>query len=231
MTGNLIVISGTDGSGKGTQTRLLLQRLKDEGYPVEMTDFPQYKKESSCMVRDYLNGRFGSANDVGPYRASIFYAIDRYDASIEMKKWLSDGKLIVSNRYVSANLGHQGGKIDDPVQRKKYVEWIRDLEYNILGIPKPAVNIFLHVPSEISQQLVDKKNASEREYAHGKKRDIHEADLNHLKNSEAAYLDVCSKDESWVKIECVKKGQLLSIEEVSELIWTVVKERVLSKFS
>ncbi len=222
MNGKLIVICGTDGSGKGTQTEILIKKLKDKGINVEMTDFPQYDKDSSFMIKEYLNGKFGSAKEVGPYKASIFYAVDRYHASFQMKKWLAEGKIIVSNRYVSANFGHQGGKIKDSEKRKNYIKWVQDLEYNIFQIPKPDLNIFLHVRPEISQKLVDKK--AEREYTKGKKRDIHEADLNHLKDSESAYLEVCNNDDSWIKIECVKDNELLSIESIANKIDSVVDE-------
>ena len=111
MRGKLIVIEGTDGSGKGTQTGLLIKRLKKEGYKVMIADFPQYGQRSATMTEDYLNGKYGSAEHVGAYRASIFYACDRFDASFKMREWLKDGGIIISNRYVSASMGHQAGKI------------------------------------------------------------------------------------------------------------------------
>jgi len=224
--GKLIVICGTDGSGKGTQTELLVQRLKKEGHDIKKTDFPQYGNKSAFMVEEYLNGKFGSAQEVGPYRASIFYAIDRYYASFQMKKWLDEGKIIISNRYVSANLGHQGGKIKDKEERKKYVEWVLDLEYNIFGIPRPDLNIFLHVPSAVAQKLVDKKG--DREYIKDKmkKRDIHEDDINHLKDAEDAYLQVCNSNKNWVRIDCTKDGKLLGIDAISAMIWKIVDKEL-----
>ena len=108
MKGKLIVLCGTDGSGKATQAELLAERLKKEGHDVEVVDFPNYGEKSAALVEMYLNGDFGTAEEVGPYRASVFYAVDRYASSKKMKKWLDEGKIIVSNRYVSANIGHQG---------------------------------------------------------------------------------------------------------------------------
>jgi dTMP kinase len=104
MKGKFIVIDGTDGSGKATQTELLVKRLEAEGYAVVMADFPRYGERSAMLVEDYLNGKFGSAQEVGPYRGSIFFACDRYAASFQIKQWLEEGKLIISNRYVSANM-------------------------------------------------------------------------------------------------------------------------------
>ncbi len=221
MEGKLIVICGTDGSGKATQTELLIEKIKQEGYEVEKTDFPQYDEFSSIFVQKYLNGEFGTADEVGPYRGSIFYAIDRYVASKKMYKWLEQGKIIISNRYVSANQGHQGGKIKNKEEREKYLNWLYNLEFNIFKIPKPTVNIFLYIPAEIGQQLVDKKG--NRKYI-GNKRDIHEADINHLKNAEESYLYMANKDSTWIKINCVENNQLLSREIIAEKIWGEVEK-------
>jgi dTMP kinase len=109
--GVFIVIDGTDGAGKKTQTDILCEKLKAYGFAVEIADFPQYGHKSAGLVEEYLNGRYGTAEAVGPYAASIFYACDRYDASFKIRKWLAEGKVVVSNRYVAANMGHQGGKI------------------------------------------------------------------------------------------------------------------------
>jgi len=223
-SGKLIVLCGTDGSGKATQTRLLIEKLRLSKIKVETTDFPQYGNPSAAMVEQYLNGKFGSAEEVGPYKASIFYAIDRYAASFQMKKWLEEGKTIVSNRYVSANLGHQGGKISDPEERKIFMEWVLDLEFNIFGIPKPDVNIFLHVPSDLAQSLVDKKR--KREYLGEKKRDIHEDDLSHLKNAEQVYLQLCETDPSWIMIECASNNIMLSKDKIAAQVWKEVSSRL-----
>lgn len=220
--GRLIVLCGTDGSGKATQAKILVENLKKAGIATRATDFPQYGKPSAWMVEQYLNGTFGSAKEVGPYRASLFFAIDRYQASFQMKEWLTQGNTIVSNRYVSANMGHQGGQIANPEERKKYIDWVQHVEYEIFGIPKPDLTLFLHIPAETAQRLVDKKG--EREYVGGEKRDIHEADLDHLKHAESCYTEVCSKNPYWKQVACTEDNQLLSIEEISKKIWAVVTE-------
>ena len=117
--GKFIVLDGTDGCGKATQTERLVDRLKDEGHSVFMLDFPQYGERSATLVEDYLNGRFGSAEEVGPYRASIFYACDRFVASAEARERIRNGEICISNRYVSASMGHQTGKIADSLERDK----------------------------------------------------------------------------------------------------------------
>jgi dTMP kinase len=153
----LIVIDGTDWSGKWTQTKKLVERLKESLYDVVMLDFPQYWKKSAWMVEEYLNWKLWTAEEVWPYRASVFYAIDRYEASPRIKERLKEWKIIISNRYVSSNMWHQAGKIHDPIERDKFLEWLDEFEYWLFEIPRPDMNILLYMPTEIWQQLVDQK--------------------------------------------------------------------------
>ena len=215
--GKFIVIDGTDGSGKATQTNLLIDRLKKDGYQVEMADFPQYGAKSAGLVEEYLNGEYGSAKEVGPYRASIFYACDRYDASFKIKQWLSQRKIIIANRYVASNMAHQGGKITDPQKRKIYFDWIQKLEYEIFAIPKPDINIILHVDARIAQKLVD--NKGHRDYVNGSKRDLHEADLQHLRDAEKIYLEIANSYPNFKLIECAQNGQIMSREQIHQQLW------------
>jgi dTMP kinase len=220
MKGKFIVIDGTDGSGKGTQTNLLVKKLEFEGYDVEVADFPQYGQRSAALVEDYLNGKFGSAKEVGPYRASIFYACDRYAASFKIKKWLEQGKIVISNRYVSANMGHQAGKIKDIKERDKYLEWLENLEYGIFEIPKPDMTLLLFMPPEVGQKLVEKKGL--RAYIKDGKKDIHEKDLEHLKDAAEAYKYVAKK-YGWTIINCVDNKKIMTIEQVHKLVWEKIK--------
>lgn len=219
--GVFIVLDGTDGSGKGTQTTKLVERLKLEGYQVETADFPQYGKKSAGAVEEYLNGNYGTPQEVGPYRASIFYAVDRYDASFKIRSWIDEGKIVICNRYVTANMGHQGSKITDEKELSEYLEWLHHLEYHIFNIPKPDLNIILHVTAETSQRLVDMKDA--REYVGGKKRDIHEADINHLKSAEKTYLKIANMDPRYYRlVECEEDDKLLSVDEIHNKIWEII---------
>jgi len=220
MTGKFIVIDGTDGSGKATQLKLLADKLKEMGYEIETADFPQYGKKSAGLVEEYLNGNYGTAEEVGPFRASIFYAVDRYDASFKIREWLQAGKIVIANRYVTANMGHQGGKIMDEQERQKYFNWLYDLEYKIFAIPQPDTNIILHVSAEIGQKLVDQKG--QREYVGGQKRDIHEADINHLKMAEKVYLQIANIFPNFELIECVKDGAIMTREEIHEKVLKAV---------
>lgn len=201
--GKLIVLDGTDGSGKGTQAKLLVANLIAEGYRAELFDFPRYGEPSAFFVERYLRGEYGSAEEVGAYRASLFYALDRYDASFALCEKLRDGVIVVSNRYVSSNMGHQAGKIADPAERARFMQWLKDLEYRMLGIPLPDMTFLLYVPPSLGQHFVDKKEA--RAYIKGMKRDIHEADILHLTHASRAYRDV-AEAEGWTVIECVREG-------------------------
>lgn len=220
-----IVFEGTDGSGKTTQFNLLIQKLKNLKIKFKTFDFPQYSKESSYFIREYLNGKYGNWNEVDPYKTSIFYALDRFDVSRQIKEWLNQGYLILSNRYVASNLGHQGAKIKSKKERQKFFNWVLNFEHNILDIPKPNLNIILHMPAEIAQKLVDKKGS--REYVGGTKRDIHEADLKYLKQAEKVYLEL---NELYPKdfklIECFENNKILTPEEIHQKIWKVFENLV-----
>ncbi len=222
--GKFIVIDGTDGSGKTTQFQLLVEEIKRNGFDLEIADFPQYGQKSAGMAEEYLNGKYGK---VDAYVGSIFYAVDRFDASFKIRKWLDEGKIVLSNRYVTANAGHQGGKIDDNAERIKYFKWLDNLEYNIFKIPKPDLNLILHVPAAVAQKLVDKKPKEMRAYAGGKKRDIHEADLDHLKRAEKAFIQISELFPNTKLVECFEAGKLLSIEEIQAKIWNYVRRLVL----
>ncbi len=219
--GIFIVIDGTDGSGKGTQTALIIERLTTEGRKVKMVDFPQYGNGSAWFVEKYLRGEYGLADEVGPYRASLFYALDRFDKATEIRQWLAEGWVVIANRYVSSNIGHQAGKIADPVERQKFLTWLLDLEFGMLNIPKPDAVIILFMPPAVGQKLVDQKSA--REYTQGKKRDIHEADLQHLEKASQAYLEV-AKQYNWTVIDCADGDRPKPIPDIHEQVSIVIKK-------
>jgi len=218
MRGQFIVLEGTDGSGKGTQFELLYKRLVSEGYKIEKFDFPRYSQPSSYFVGQYLNGKYGSLDEIGPRRGSLFYALDRFQASFDIRKALQAGKIVLANRYVASNMGHQGAKLTSAKERSDYFRWLDDLEYKILGIPRPDFNIVLHMPAHIAWRLVDKK--STRDYLRGAKRDLHEADLGHLKKAEEVYLQMCKLfPDNFVLIACTQNGSLLSRKAIAGQIW------------
>lgn len=218
--GVFLVIEGTDGSGKGTQFQLLRDYLQKEGYEVETFDFPQYDRESSYFIKKYLNGEYGDVNEVGPYTSSLFFALDRYEAGPSIKEALKNGRIVLANRFTGSNMAHQGTKFTNDEQRRGYFVWLDNLEYQMLGIPRPDKNIVLRVPADIAQTLVSKKQ--KREYTQ-KRRDIHEANLDHLKLSVQVYDDLCRLfPKDFLPIDCARNDRVLSIHDIHVLIKNAV---------
>jgi thymidylate kinase/thymidylate synthase ThyX len=227
QNGLFLVIEGTDGSGKGTQFKLLKERLENEGYDVATFDFPQYDQPSSYFVREYLNGNYGTAEDVGPYTGSLFYALDRYQAAPAIREALKQGKVVLANRFTGSNMAHQGTKFNHAEERRGYFIWLDNLEFQMLKIPRPDKSIVLRVPAEIAQELVDQKET--RNYT-DKKRDLHEADLNHLKRAVDVYDDLCQLfPKDFMRVDCVRSGKLMGIDKVQEHLWKTIEPLLPSK--
>ena len=222
--GIFLVIEGTDGSGKGTQFKLLRERLIAAGHNVATFDFPRYDEPSSYFLKEYLNGNYGTADEVGPYTGSLFYALDRYAAAPQIHKALDEGKVVLANRFTGSNMAHQGTKFSRAEERRGYFIWLENLEYQMLGIPRPDLNVVLRVPAKTAQKLVDQK--AQRGYT-DKKRDLHEADLKHLEIAVEVYDDLCKLfPKDFTQINCVQKGELQSITSVNNLIWQTIEPRL-----
>lgn len=227
--GKFIVLEGTDGTGKATQANLLIEKLKNKGHQVALMDFPQYGKNTFARaVESYLRGEFGPSTEINPYLISFAYAGDRAKKADEIKKLLADGVTIVSNRYTSASMGHQGGKIKDKLERKKFLDWLKELEYGEDGhnIPKPDLTCLLYLNPEISQKLVD--NKAMREYTQGQKRDGHEGNLQHLNDAANAFLEIAREEKNWHIIDCgdTEKNTILPREEISKRIWDIIQSKL-----
>jgi len=215
--GKFIVLEGSDGSGKTTQFRLLGERLQAVGYEVAVFDFPRYDQPSSHFVKRYLNGDYGPASQVNPYTASMFYALDRYEAAADIREALEAGKIVLSNRYAGSNMAHQGSKFTDEAEQRGFFVWADSLEFSLLGIPRPDLNLFLRVPAEISFKLIGEKH--KRSYT-DKSHDQHEADINHLRKSVATYDLLCQLfPKDFIAVECSENGQILSIPSINNKIW------------
>lgn len=219
--GLFLVIEGTDGSGKGTQFAMLTKRLQQNGYEVETFDFPQYDQPSSYFVKEYLNGVYGTAESVGPYTGSLFYALDRYEAAPKIREALDKGKIVLANRFTGSNMAHQGTKFVNAEERRGYFIWLDNLEFVMLKIPRPDKSIVLRVPAETAQQLVDQKES--RSYT-DKKRDIHEADIEHLRRSVEVYDDLCGLfPKDFQRIDCVRNSELLSKQTIHDMLWETIQ--------
>ena len=215
--GKLIVIEGTDGSGKSTQFGLLTQRVTAEGREFQRLVFPQYAEESSALIRMYLGGQFGSSPaDVNAYAASAFYAVDRYASYKKVwGQWYENGGLVLSDRYTTSNAVHQASK-EAPENRGEFLRWLYEFEYDRLGLPKPDLIIYLDVPTDFTEKLMRR-----REQDTNTKADIHEQDM--------AYLATCRESGraaaefyGWSVIECVRDGAMRSIEDIHKEIFARV---------
>ncbi|CAM3091554.1 deoxynucleoside kinase [Streptobacillus felis] len=220
--GKLIIIEGTDGSGKQTQTEKLYSRLVDDGNKVKKISFPNYDSNSSALVKMYLSGEFGSKpTDVNAYAASTFYGIDRYASyKTDWGKEYISGTIIISDRYTGSNMIHHGSKFDDEKEKEKYLCWLEDLEFDKFGIPRPDVTIFLNVPIDYTFSLMENRD---NKFTGESKKDIHESDKDYLRKSYYNALDI-AKQKGWKVIDCVVNNRMLSIEEIHELIYANVKE-------
>lgn len=222
--GKLFVIEGLDGSGKETQTKLLEERLKKNGYNVILASYPNYKSDSSALVKMYLNGDFGdNPEDVDPKVASVFYAVDRYATfKKEYEKFYRQGGIIIADRYVTSNMVHQACKIDDPEKKGEYISWLVDFEYNMMKIPSPDRIFFLDINPEVSRKLI--KNRKNK-FSEEKEKDIHEKNLDYLKK---AYdnIEFLVENCGFERIECTRGDALKSIEEINDILYEKIKEEL-----
>lgn len=217
--GKLIVLEGTDGSGKATQTAALLERLQREHIDCRKIEFPRYQEESSALIREYLRGDFGDKpSDVNAFAASTFYAVDRY-ASYQQDwgAYYRQGGLVIADRYTTSNAVHQGSKLRG-TERTDFFDWLFDYEYRLLGLPKPDMVIYLDVPVDQTEQ-----NMHRREAQTGTTADIHERDDGYLRACREAAKEA-AKRFGWKNIACTKDGAMRSIEEIHEDVYRAVKE-------
>ena len=223
--GKVIVIEGTDCSGKETQSKLLEKRLKKDGIKCKLFSFPMYETPTGKIVGGSYLGKpeiFESffeegATNVDSHVACLYYAADRKYNMKNIEKYLDEGYYVILDRYTTSNLAHQGSKIHDKDERFNMYQWIDKLEYWLLKLPKPDITIFLHVPLENSLELRKNRNNL----------DEHEKSSDHLKNAEEAYIEL-SELYNWKRIECVKNNKLRTINDISEEIYEIIKKGSLS---
>ena len=217
--GKLIVFEGIDGSGKSTQYKLLCDRCREQGISFENIVFPRYQEPSSALIRMYLNGAFGeNPADVNAYAASTFYAVDRYASYVtDWGNYYREGGIILSDRYTTSNAVHQGSKVAEE-RLGDFFDWLYDLEYTRMGLPKPDLVLYLDVDVETSLERMAQRRAAD-----GSKADIHEKD--------SAYLEKCLRlghkaaaHYGWTVIPFKDGDRMLGLEEKQEMIFQIVSK-------
>lgn len=218
--GKLIVIDGVDASGKETQTKLLLEKLQSSGKRARMISFPAYDEPSSTLVKMYLNGDFGkNPGDVNAYAASSFFAADRY--ATFKRDWgrdYADDVIILADRYVSSNMIHQASKISSEREKNEFMDWLDDFEYNRYGLPKPDITLFLDMPVEWGQKLMQNR-ANKIDGSDSS--DIHESNSRYLQNSYNTAI-YAAKKYGWKHISCVDEDGVRPIEDIHNEIFEEV---------
>lgn len=215
--GKLIVVDGADGSGKATQTKRLIEHLRAEEHQTETLSFPQYENNFfGHLIRAYLDGHFGDPVKTNPYLASTLYAADRFESSKKIKKWLNKNRIVVLDRYVSANQLHQGSKIKNSEERKNFLKWLDKIEHDIFNIPRPDIIFYLDVSAKTSEKLI-----ADRAY-----KDKAETNIKHQIESREQSIELIKTSNNWRRILCEENGKILPIEIIHEKIWNALQDMI-----
>ena len=219
--GNLIVLEGTDGSGKSTQFARLTEHLTADGRDFRKLVFPRYDNPSSALLRMYLGGEFGSRpSDVNPYAASTFVTVDRFASwRQDWSEYYQNGGLVLSDRYTTSNAVHQASKLPEN-EREAFFAWLYDFEFQKVGLPKPDAVIFLDVPISFTEKMMRKRESDTGTHA-----DIHEQDLDYLRTCRETAAQAAAF-YGWKSVACVRNGELRSIEDIHAEIYELVRSLV-----
>lgn len=222
--GKLIAIEGIDGSGKRTQLELLSRALSDRGISHSCIGFPNYDGFFGKLVAQYLNGHFGQLADVDPHFSALLYAGDRFESKGHIQSELAAGKVVLADRYIGSNLAHQTARVA-PAKRREFIRWLKQLEYQMYGLPPEDIVFFLRVPVRQAHRLVARKKA--RQYTR-RRRDLQEANTGHLRQAARIY-ELLAKQRNWITIDCVagKNETLRAPEEIHRNMMQVVGLRIL----
>ncbi len=214
--GKLIVIDGADGSGKKTQTQLLVEALREKGYSVQQIDFPQRENFFGSFIYRCLEEReCGDFSAVHPKIASVLYAADRAIVGPQINTWLDEGNIVIADRYVSANQIHQGGKITNPKEREQYLEWLDQMEYGEFKIPRPDRVFYLDVPHAVSVKLIEDRKKKEQGDEKLKRRatDQHELSTEHQIAARESAIKMLT-NITWRRIMCSDDGETILTREM-----------------
>ncbi|OGE64431.1 dTMP kinase [Candidatus Daviesbacteria bacterium RIFCSPLOWO2_02_FULL_36_7] len=213
--GRLIVIEGIDGSGKTTQIELLKEYLASQGVPLEVISFPRYEENIyGRLIKRYLEGEFGSLEKINPYLMACIFAGDRMLAKDQIEQWLSEGKIVIANRYVSSSKAHMGANLPEE-KRAEFLSWLDELEYETNKIPKEDLTILLDIEPRIGQKNVL-----------GRHTDLHEENLKHLEQASKIYLELAKKESNWYVTPCMTDGKMKSLEDIYQEIAQVLYDKI-----
>lgn len=213
MKGKLIIIEGLDGSGKSTQIELLTKRAQSLGKKVRQIKFPNYEEDSSALVKAYLGGELGSLNEISAYAASTFYSVDRYATyRRHMKEDYENGCIFLLDRYTTANMYHQTTKLPR-AEWDSFLNWLEDLEYNKLELPKPDLVLYLDMRPQTAKRLMEA-----RYHGDESKKDLHESNFQYLLSCRDAALYAAERC-GWQVLECCDGEKPLPIDVIAEMIW------------
>lgn len=240
--GRLVALCGIDGSGKATQTELLAARLEREGHPVARIAFPCYGEGFFAdLIERYLRGELEQdPGELSPYLAALPYACDRWQAAGRLRGWLAEGRVVVCDRYVAANLAYQGARIPDPRERERFLSWDEELEYEVFDLPRPDLQLLLEVTPTVASRHLDDRRAGKLA-AYGNKEavrprgqqilpqfegyDIHEADAAYLQRTAETYRELVARDPAgWAVVRCIEQDRMLTREQIAEAVWAAVGE-------
>lgn len=209
MKGKIIVLEGTDSSGKATQSQLLLGFLQKKGIDAELYSFPRYKEFFGSLVGKYLAGDFGSKESLPPEFCALLYSLDRYQIKKEIEEKLAEGKILVMDRYIFANIAHQAAKFSDAKEQENFLCWIECLESRM---PEADAVVFLNMPTAAAQKLMLGKDR-EKAYRKGVQKDLHESDSDYLERTRRVY-ELLAKKNNWIVVDCAENGFVKTKEEI-----------------
>ena len=215
-----VAIEGIDGSGKGTQAARLQETLTAEGHRVSLLSFPRYDATLfGKTIGEFLNGKFGSLDEVHPQLASLLFAGDRFESRDVIQQALKESDVVICDRYVASNVAHQAAKLDEP-ERSELMTWIMSIEHEVYALPHPDLTLLLDLPAGVAQRLIAKKTA--RTYTE-KSADLQEADAEYLERVRNTYLDLAACDKNWRRIEVLKNEDVRSVDDIADQIARTVR--------
>lgn len=220
VSATIIALEGIDGSGKGTQSRILTDALTAAGKKASLLSFPRYSDTRfGGAIGDFLNGRFGNLETVSPYLVSVLYAGDRFESKAVIEQAVSENDVLIFDRYTASNIAHQGAKVG-PEERDEIVSWIEDIEHSVFGLPHPDMTLLLEVSVETSQALIQKK--APRDYT-DEKADLQESDVAYMAAVRDCYLTLAERSD-WRTVSCARDGELRTVEEIAAEVWTIAQD-------